>query len=111
MEKPKPPLKFQVKITNRLNDGLYGRVIFHEKSYKMVIKSTNDNDCLKIPFNLLGIMNTQHLVRLSGISGAYTEFRLTILKSFKDIEIISSTIFEDIAENKKKYDRMEIFIN
>ena len=56
-------------------------------------------------------MHEVHLVRLSGISGAYTEFRLKIFESSKDIEINSSTILEDVMQNIKKYDTMEIFIN
>ena len=111
MEKPKPPLKFEVKITNKLKENLYGKAIFHEKSYELVIKSANNNTGIKIPFKVLGIMHEEHLVRLSGISGAYTEFRLKILESSKDIEINSSRILEDVMQNKKKYDTMEIFIN
>ena len=111
MEKPKPPLKFEVKITNKSKENLYGKAIIHEKSYKLVIKSTNSNVGIKIPFKVLGIMHEEHLVRLSGISGAYTEFRLKIFESSKDIEINSSTILEDVMQNIKKYDTMEIFIN
>jgi len=48
---------------------------------------------------------------LSGITGAYTEFRLEVHESSKNIEIYSSTIIDDVKTSKKKYDTVEIFVN
>ena len=95
-----------MKLINIGIAGCLGRM-----GKELVIKSTNSNVGIKIPFKVLGIMHEEHLVRLSGISGAYTEFRLKIFESSKDIEINSSTILEDVMQNIKKYDTMEIFIN
>ena len=78
--KTKTPLKFEVKITNKSKENLYGKAIFHEKSYKLVIKSTNSNVGIKIPFKVLGIMHEEHLVRLSGISKILKLIRLQFWK-------------------------------
>ena len=100
MQEPKPPLKFKIKINSK-----------HDNTYKLVVKPTEDNDNIKIPFKILGIMNEPHLVRLSGITGAYTEFRLEVHESPKNIEIYSSSIIDDVKTSKKKYDTVEIFVN
>ena len=111
MQQPKPPLKFKIKISSKRENNLYGKAIFHDNTYKLVVKPTEDNDNIKIPFKILGIMNEPHLVRLSGAVGAYTEFRLEVHKSSKNIEIYSSTIIDDVKTSKKKYDTVEIFVN
>jgi len=111
MQSPKPPLKFKIEITSKLENNLYGKAIFHDNTYKLLVKPTEDNDSIKIPLKILGIMNESHLVRLSGVTGAYTEFKLMVDESLKNIEIHSSTIMDDVKNNKKKYDTIEIFVN
>ena len=56
-------------------------------------------------------MNEIHLVRFSGKTGAYTEYRPEIQDSLKGIEIESSEILNDLIKSKKKYDTIEIFVN
>ena len=111
MQQPKPPLKFKIKISSKRENNLYGKAIFHNNIYKLVVKPSKGNDSIKIPFKILGIMNEPHLVRLSGTVGAYTEFRLEVHESSKNIEIYSSTIIDDVKTSKKKYDTVEIFVN
>ena len=111
MQEPKPPLKFKIKISSKRENNLYGKAIFHNNIYKLVVKPSKGNDSIKIPFKILGIMNEPHLVRLSGITGAYTEFRLEVHESPKNIEIYSSSIIDDVKTSKKKYDTVEIFVN
>tara|TARA_B110000014_G_scaffold2285_1_gene1715 strand:- start:2347 stop:2682 length:336 start_codon:yes stop_codon:yes gene_type:complete len=111
MQQPKPPLKFKIKISSKRENNLYGKAIFHNNIYKLVVKPSKGNDSIKIPFKILGIMNEPHLVRLSGAVGAYTEFRLEVHESSKNIEIYSSTIIDDVKTSKKKYDTVEIFVN
>ena len=69
------------------------------------------NVLLKIPFVILGIMHQPHLVRLSGITGTYIEFRPKIDTNSKNIIIESSDIFNEMKHNKEKYNMMEIFVN
>ena len=111
MQQPKPPLKFKIKINSKRKNNLYGEAIFHDNNYNLVIKPKQDNNNIKIPFKILGIMHEPHLVRLSGVTGSYTEFRLEVSESLEDIEINSSTIIDDVKTNKKKYDTVEIFVN
>ena len=56
-------------------------------------------------------MNECHLVRISGQTGAYTEYRPKIKNSVKNIQIESNTVFNDIDCAQEKYDSIEIFVN
>ena len=111
MQSPKPPLKLKIKISSSRENNLYGKAIFHDNNYKLIIKPTEGKDSIKIPFKILGIMHEPHLVRLSGARGAYTEFRLEVSESSENIEIHSSTIIDDIKTSEMKYDTIEIFVN
>ena len=111
MKKPKPPIKFDFRINLKKNDKLYGTAIFHEQEYKLVIKASKNLEMMKIPFNILGIMNEYHLVRFSGITGAYTQYKPKIENSHDKIEIESSEILVDLGKQKQKYDTVEIFVN
>ena len=111
MKKPKPPIKFDFLINLEKNDKLYGTAIFHGQEYKLVIKASKNFQKMKIPFNVLGIMNENHVVRFSGITGAYTQYRPKIEDSHDKIEIESSEILVDLCKQKQKYDTVEIFVN
>jgi|TARA_B100000959_G_C14692976_1_gene505518 hypothetical protein len=111
MAKPRAPIKFQVIIMNDNDVGLHGTAMFHEKEYKLTIMPEKNTETMKIPFNVLGIMNENHLVRFSGKSGAYTEFKPEIKNSTKDIEIESTEILNDLEKQETKYDTIEIFVN
>ncbi len=111
MKKPKPPIKFDFRINLEKNDKLYGTAIFHGQEYKLVIKASKNFQKMKIPFNVLGIMNENHVVRFSGITGAYTQYRPKIEDSHDKIEIESSEILVDLCKQKQKYDTVEIFVN
>ena len=111
MKKPKPPIKFDFLINLEKNDKLYGTAIFHGQEYKLVIKASKNFQKMKIPFNVLGIMNENHVVRFSGITGVYTQYRPKIEDSHDKIEIESSEILDDLCNQKQKYDTVEIFVN
>ncbi len=111
MEKPKAPLKFKIKYTNIRKKNVHGTVIFHGQNYKFIVKPSDDKEIMKIPFNILGIMNENHLVRFSGITGTYTEYRPIIQNSVKEIEIESDEILKYMSKSKNKYDTIEIFVN
>ncbi len=110
MEKPKPPIKFKINlISNR--EKIDGIAIFHDQEFKISVKATKNIEIMKIPFKILGIMDEPHLVRFSGETGVYTEYRPIIQDSSKDIEIESDEILRDLSKSKKKYDTIEIFVN
>ncbi len=109
MKEPKPPIKFDMKLSSIRKKCLYGNAIFHDKKFKISIKPTENTDTMKIPFKILGIMDEIHLVRFSGTSGAYTEYRPIIQNSSKGIEIESDEILRDVS--KMKYNTIEIFVN
>ena len=111
MERPKPPVKLDIELTSIRGKNIYGTAIFHDKEFKISIKPEENVEIMKIPFNILGIMGEIHLVRFSGVTGAYTEYRPTIQNSSKDIEIESDEILRDLTKSKKKYDVIEIFVN
>ena len=108
---PKAPIKFELVISGKRKDSLYGRVRFHDEEYKITINKSEKTEKIKIPFIILGIMNECHLVRISGQAGAYTEYRPKIENSVKNIQIESNTVFNDIESAKEKYDSIEIFVN
>ena len=83
MTLPKAPIKFELVISGKRKDGLYGRVRFHDEEYKITINKSEKTEKIKIPFIILGIMNECHLVRISGQAGAYTEYRPKIENSVK----------------------------
>ena len=111
MQKPKPPVKFDVELTSIRKKNIHGTAIFHEKEFKILIKPEGDVEVMKIPFKILGIMDEIHLVRFSGVTGAYTEYRPMVQDSLKGIEIESDEILRDLSKSKKKYDTIEIFVN
>ena len=111
MEKPKPPIKFDIKLNSIRKKNIHGTAIFHDKEFKISIKPEGDLEVMKIPFKILGIMDEIHLVRFSGVTGAYTEYRPMVQDSLKGIEIESDEILRDLSKSKKKYDTIEIFVN
>lgn len=111
MEKPKPPIKFDIKLNSIRKKNIHGTAIFHDKEFKISIKPEGDLEVMKIPFKILGIMDEIHLVRFSGVTGAYTEYRPMVQDSLKGIEIESDEILSDLSKSKKKYDTIEIFVN
>ena len=108
---PKAPIRFELLITGKKKDSLYGRVTFHNEEYKITFRQSKKTEKMKIPFSILGIMNEPHLVRISGKTGAYTEYRPKIENSSKNIEVESDTIFNDIEKIWEKYSSIEIFVN
>ena len=111
MQKTKPQVKFDIELISIRKKNIHGTAIFHEKEFKISIKPEENVQVMKIPFKILGIMYEIHLVRFSGVTGAYTEYRPTIQNSSKDIEIESDEILRDLTKSKKKYDVIEIFVN
>ena len=111
MQKPKPPVKFDIELTSIRKKNIHGTAIFHEKEFKISIKPEENVQVMKIPFKILGIMDEIHLVRFSGVTGAYTEYRPMVQDSSKGIQIESDEILRDLSKSKKKYDTIEIFVN
>ena len=98
-------------------DKLWNNLVSQENWYKhpeyesMMDFTSKNFEMMKIPFNILGIMNEYHLVRFSGITGAYTQYKPKIENSHDKIEIESSEILVDLGKQKQKYDTVEIFVN
>ena len=111
VEKPKPPIRFEIEFSSKRKENLYGTAIFHDEKLKISVKPSKNIEVMRIPFNILGIMNEIHLVRFSGKTGAYTEYRPKIQNSLKKIEIESDEMLNDLIKSKKKYDTIEIFVN
>ena len=104
-------LRPHIKLASIRKKNIHGTAIFHEKEFKISIKPEKNVQVMKIPFKILGIMDEIHLVRFSGVTGAYTEYRPIIQDSSKGIEIESDEIIRDLSKSKKKYDTIEIFVN
>lgn len=111
MTNPKAPIRFEIVISGKRNDSLYGLARFHNEEYKITISRSEKTEKMKIPFNILGIMNEHHLVRISAETGAYTEYRPKIENSLKNIQIESNTVFDDMESTQEKYDSIEVFVN
>ena len=111
MNKPNPPIKFELLIESEKNNKLYGKAIFHEHEYEIVITSSKNSELMKIPFNILGIMYEVHLVRFSGKTGAYTQYTPKIENTHDKIMIESNEILHDLSQHTEKYDTIEIFVN
>ena len=101
MTPPKAPIKFELVISGKRKDSLYGRVRFHDEEYKITINKSEKTEKIKIPFIILGIMNECHLVRISGQTGAYTEYRPKIEDSVKNIQIEKEVDFEKLYNERK----------
>mgnify|MGYP001257561822 FL=1 len=111
MKEPKKPIKLKISFLDTENELVYGKIIFRNSHYDLLIKTSKNNELFNIPFNIIGIMNEPHLVRFSGETGAYTEFRPNFQKSEKVIEIESTILLNDLIGSIKKYDTIEIFVN
>jgi len=111
METPKPPIKFKISLISNRGKNIDGIAIFHDQEFKISVTATKNIEVMKIPFKILGIMDESHLIRFSGETGVYTEYRPIIQDSSKNIEIQSDEILRDLSKSKKKYDTIEIFIN
>ena len=57
MQKPKPPVKFDIELTSIRKKNIHGTAIFHEKEFKISIKPEENVQVMKIPFKILGIMD------------------------------------------------------
>ena len=106
----KIPFKLRVKYLNLNEDHFEGKAIFHEKEYNVDIHTETEKKTIKLPFSVIGITDDDILVRVSGPSGVYIQDYMKFNGEAKWIEIESNTIFHEIANNKGKFDTVEIFV-
>ena len=106
----KIPFKLRVKYLNLNEDHFEGKAIFHEKEYNVNIHAEVDQKRIKVPFPVLGVTESEILVRISGPSGVYVQDYITLTGESEWIEIESDSIFYEVANNQGKFDTMEIFV-
>ena len=106
----KIPFKLRVKFLSLNDDHFEGKAIFHEKEYNVNIHAEVDQKRIKVPFPVLGVTESEILVRISGPSGVYVQDYITLTGESEWIEIESDSIFYEVANNQGKFDTMEIFV-
>ena len=106
----KLPFKMKVKYLIANGKSFEGKIIFHDKNYPINIHAGKNNKIIKVPFSVLGVTDEEILVRLSAASGVYTQDHLKFKGTAKNLEIDSDLIYQEILNNKIKFDTMEIFV-
>ena len=106
----KLPLKIKIKYLTKNKNNFEGRVIFHDKEYSMNIHAQKNEKVIKVPFSVLGVTDNEILVRLSSASGVYVQDHVKFKGTEKNLEIDSELIFQEILNNKIKFDTLEIFV-
>ena len=104
------PFKIRVKYLNLNKDHFEGKAIFHEKEYNIDIHTHADKRKIKVPFPVMGVTNTEILLRVSGPSGVYVQDHVKFDGESKWIEIESDPIFHEVSYNQGKFDTIEIFV-
>ena len=106
----KIPFKLRVKYLNLNDDHFEGKAIFHENEYKVNIHAEVGKKRIKVPFPVMGVTESEILVRISGPSGVYVQDYIPLIGESEWIEIESDSIFYEVANNQGKFDTMEIFV-
>ena len=106
----KLPLKIKIKYLTKNKNNFEGKVIFHDKEYSMNIHEQKNEKVIKVPFSVLGVTDNEILVRLSSASGVYVQDHVKFKGTEKNLEIDSELIFQEILNNKIKFDTLEIFV-
>jgi|TARA_B110000263_G_scaffold7516_1_gene6418 hypothetical protein len=106
----KLPLKIKIKYLTKNKNNFEGKVIFHDKEYSMNIHAQKNEKVIKVPFSVLGVTDNEILVRLSSASGVYVQDHVKFKGTEKNLEIDSELIFQEILNNKIKFDTLEIFV-
>ena len=106
----KLPFKLKVKYLTKNKDGFEGKVVFHGKMYSINIHARNNQKIIKVPFPVMGVTDNEILVRLSAATGVYVQDHVKFKGASKNLEINSNLIFQEILNNKIKFDTMEIFV-
>lgn len=105
----KLPFKIKISSINYHENYFDAEIEFHDKSYRMTIKSTNDESTIKIPFELIGVKGQNVLVRISGTTGIYFEDRAKFDGKSSSLDITSFSICDDISNKYDMLDTLEIF--
>ena len=106
----KLPFKLRVKYLNANEGGFQGKAIFHDIEYTINIHGQANEKIIRVPFGVMGVTDSEILVRVSGPSGVYVEDHVKFKGESKWIEIDSDILFAEIANNQNKFDTMEIFV-
>ena len=106
----KLPFKMKVKYLTKYKNNFEGKIIFHGKEYSISIHAQNNEKIIKVPFPIIGVTDDEILVRLSAATGVYVQDHVKFKGSSKNLEIDSDLIFQEILNNKIKFDTMEIFV-
>ena len=105
----KLPFKLKIKYLTENKDCFEGKAIFHNKEYTVNIHAQKNEKIIKLPFSVMGLTDDEILVRISAPSGVYVQDYIKFKGSSKELEIDSSAIFQEIVNNKIKFDTLEIF--
>mgnify|MGYP000098329910 CR=1 FL=1 len=105
-------LPFNLKIHHIIKNGsgFEGKVTFRGREYSIVINAQKNEKIISVPFPVIGIDENEILVRLSGKSGMYVQDHVKFKGRTKILEISSNIIFQEIANNKIKFDTIEVFV-
>ena len=106
----KLPFKLKIKYLVKNEDWFEGVVIFHDKEYSININKQKNEKIMKVPFFVIGVTDSEILVRLSTRSGAYVQDYIKFKGTTKKIEILSNAIFQEINNNQIKFNTLEIFV-
>ena len=106
----KLPLKIKIKYLTKNKNNFEGKAIFDDKEYSMNIHAQKNEKVIKVPFSVLGVTDNEILVRLSSASGVYVQDHVKFKGTEKNLEIDSELIFQEILNNKIKFDTLEIFV-
>ena len=108
--KLKIPLKLKIKHLTENKDCFEGMAVFHDKEYPVNIHAQKNEKIIKVPFLVMGVTDEEILVRISAPSGVYVQDHIKFKGSSKKLEIDSNVIFQEIDNNKTKFDTLEIFV-
>ena len=106
----KLPFKLKIKYLTKNKNDLEGTAMFHNKKYSVSIHAQKNEKVIKVPFSVLGVTDNEILVRLSSASGVYVQDHVKFKGTEKNLEIDSELIFQEILNNKIKFDTLEIFV-
>ena len=106
----KLPFKMKVKYLTKNKNNFEGKTVFHNKEYSINIHGQKNEKIIKVPFPVLGVTDDKILVRLSAASGVYVQDHVKFKGTEKNLEIDSELIFQEILNNKIKFDTLEIFV-
>ena len=62
----KLPFKLRIKYLNANEGGFQGKAIFHDIEYAINIHAQANEKIIKVPFAVMGVTDSEILVRVSG---------------------------------------------